>query len=56
MPIAGTFNELVEMDFVDDGEDASFLHIKDTSPRYSTITCMWAKKQEQTAEKWRKLC
>ena len=34
IPIANTFNELVEMDFVDYGGYATFLHIQDTFSRF----------------------
>ena len=46
-----TLNELVDMDFVDGGEDATFLHIQDTFSRYSMITPACArKKRGETAE------
>ena len=35
IPIANTFNELVEMDFVDYGDHAAFLRIQDTFSRFS---------------------
>ena len=37
IPIANTFNELVEMDFVDYVDYATFLHIRDTFSRFSVI-------------------
>ena len=37
IPIANTFNELVEMDFVDYGDRATFLHIQDTFSRFPVV-------------------
>ena len=34
IPISNTFNELVEMDFVDYGDHATFLHIQGTFSRF----------------------
>ena len=51
MPISNTFNGLVEMDFVDYGGYAAFLHIPDTFSRFRAIVYTGAKKRdEQTAE------
>ena len=51
IPIANTFSELVEMDFVDYGDHATFLHIQDTFSRFSVIFFLGTKKrEEQTAE------
>ena len=51
LPIANNFNELVGMDFVDYGNQATFLHIRDTFSRFPLITFTGTKKkEEQTAE------
>ena len=51
IPIANTFSELVGMDFVDYGDRAAFLRIRDTFSRFSAIIFSGAKKkEEQTAE------
>ena len=51
IPISNTFNELVEMDFVDYGDRAAFLHIRDAFSRSPVIIFLGAKKkEEQTAE------
>ena len=51
IPIANNSNELVGMDFVDHGDQATFLHIRDTFSRFSVITPMGIKKkEEQTSE------
>ena len=51
IPIANTSNELVEMDFVDYGDHATFLHIQDTFSRFSAVSFLGTKKRgEQTAE------
>ena len=51
IPIASTFNELVEMDFGDYGDHATFLHIRDTFSRFSVVIFLGTKKrEEQTAE------
>ena len=44
--ISRTFNGLVEMDFADDGEEATFPHIQDTFSRYPPITISVAKKKK----------
>ena len=50
--ISRTFNQLVEVDFADDGADATSLHIQDNSSSYSMITFMGRnKKKGQTAGK-----
>ena len=38
--IARTFNELVEIDFVDYGDFATFSHMRDTFPRFPAIIFM----------------
>ena len=49
--IANNSNEVVEMDFVDYGGQATFLHIRDTFSRFPVITFMGTKrKEEKTAE------
>ena len=51
IPIANTSNGLVEMDFVEYGDHAAFLHIQDTFSRFTVIIFSRTKKQEeQTAE------
>ena len=51
IPIANTFSELVEMDFVDYGGYTEFLHIQDTLSRFSVSVFTAAKKKgERTAE------
>ena len=45
MPIANTFNELVEMDFVDYGDFATVLQIRGTFPRLSAIIFTGAKRK-----------
>ena len=50
IPIADTFNELVEMDFVDYGDLATSLHIQVVFLRFSAIVFLGANKEEQTAE------
>ena len=51
IPIANTFSELVEMDFVDYGDHATFLRIQDTFSRFSVVIFLGTKKKaEQTAE------
>ena len=50
-PISNTFSELVAMDFVYYGDYAEFLHIRDTSSRFSVAVFIAAKKKgAQTAE------
>lgn len=39
------FNELVEMDLVDGGADATFHRVQDTFPRYSEITLYGRKRK-----------
>ena len=51
IPIANTFSGLVEMDFADYGDHATFLYIQDTFSRFSVIAFIGTKKlEEQTAE------
>ena len=51
IPIASTFDELVEMCFADYGDFATFLRIQATFSRFSAIILRGAnKKEEQTAE------
>ena len=50
-PIANTFSELVEMDIVDYGDYAAFLHIRANFSRFRAAIFTGAKKKgEQTAE------
>ena len=44
MPIANTFNELADMDFVDHGDLATFLHIQDIFT-FSAIVFLGTKKK-----------
>ena len=44
IPIANTFDELVEMDFVDYGDFATFLRIQGAFPRFPTII-LWERKE-----------
>ena len=44
IPIANTSNELVEMDFVDYGDFATFLHIRGTFSRFAVII-LWVPKR-----------
>ena len=50
IPIANTFSELAEMDFVDYGDFAAFLHIQDTFPRSPVIISIGAKKKEEQTD------
>ena len=50
IPIANTSNELVGVDFVDYGDLATFLHIRDNFSRFSAIVFLGTKKEERTAE------
>ena len=43
------------MDFADYGDFATFLHIRDTSPRFSEIAFTEEKKEEQTSETVREI-
>ena len=44
--ISPTFNDLSGMDFVDYGGEATFRHLQDNLPRYSSITFIGAKKKK----------
>ena len=44
IPIGDTFSELVEMDFVYYGDFATFLHVRDTSSRFSAIVFLGTKR------------
>ena len=48
IPIANNFNELAEMDFVDYGGQATFLHIRDTCSRFPAITFTGNKEKGRT--------
>ena len=48
--IANTFNGIVDMDFLDYGHFATFLHIQDTFSRFSAIIFTGAKKNKH--RKW----
>ena len=51
IPIANTFSELVEMDFVDYGDYAAFLHIQGTFSRFSVdVFAGERQKDGQTSE------
>ena len=51
IPIANTLRELVEMDFVDYGEYATFLHIRDAFSLFSVAVFIGGnKKGAQTGE------
>ena len=50
IPIANTPIELAEMDFADYVDFATFLHIRDTFPRFSVIVFMGAKTHKR--RKW----
>ena len=52
IPIAHTFAESVEMDFVDYGNHAAFLHIQDTLSRFPAIISAGAKKRKNKRKKW----
>ena len=52
IPIANTPDGLVEMDFVDYGDFATFLRIQDAFPRFSIIALMVERKKN----KHRKRC
>ena len=45
--IANTFSELAETDFVDYGDFATFLRIRDTFSRFSVIVFIGTKKKEE---------
>ena len=47
IPIANKFGELVEMDFVDYGGYATFLHIQDTFSRFTAII-FWHREKGRT--------
>ena len=49
IPIANTFNELSEMDFVDYGDLSTFLHIQDTFRDFQRLFLGAKKKEKQTA-------
>ena len=50
-PIADTVSELVEMDFVDYGDYAAFLHTRDTFSRFPVVVFIAPKKKDgRTAE------
>ena len=53
IPIANTFSELTEMDFVDYGDYGAFLHIQDTLRRFPVIIC-WAqrRRRKNKRRKW----
>ena len=52
IPIANTFNELVAMDFVDYGDQATFLHIQDTFSRFPVITFIGTRERKGKRRKW----
>ena len=47
IPIASTLNELVGMDSVDFGGQATFRHIRDSFTRFSSISFDWSGKKER---------
>ena len=52
IPIANTFNELVEMDFVYYGGNAAFLIARDTFPRFRAIVLRGPRKSKNRRQKW----
>ena len=52
IPIAYTFDELVEMDFADYGDYAIFLQIQDTISRFPVINFPGAQKKGEKRLKW----
>ena len=50
IPIYNTFNELVEMDFADYGDLATFLHMRDTFSRFSASVFVGAKRKNDRRE------
>ena len=52
IPIANTFDKLVEMDFADYGDFATFLHIQDTFPRFSAIILWGVNRKQNKRLKW----
>ena len=54
IPISNTFDGLVDMDFVDYGGYANFLHIRDSFSRFSVVVRTGAKRKGvETAEMFR---
>ena len=51
-PISNTFNELVEMYFLDCGDYAELLHIQDVFPRLSVVVFTGAMKRMSVQLKW----
>ena len=45
IPIANAFSELVEIDFVDYGDYASFLHIRDIFSRFPLVVFTWGEEK-----------
>ena len=52
IPIAKTFNVLVEMDFVDYGDLWDFLHIRDTFSRFFRDCVLGTKRKKSKHRKW----
>ena len=52
IPISNTFRELAEMDFVNYGDYATFLHIQDTFSRFPVIIFQRTKKMKSKRRKW----
>ena len=52
IPIANTSNELFEMDFVDYGHHATFLHARDTFSRFSVVISWDQRNVKNKHRKW----
>ena len=52
IPISNTFNELVEMDFSDYAELATFMHIRDTFRDFRRLRFTGKKSKRNKPRKW----